>query len=81
MTLKIIVFEKKKIHLPVIFLVYLLPINIDENAYTAFLAFEKGSFEHILRGQILPSGFNSVFSQVSFEFILLSLFVVIFVTA
>ena len=75
----IIVFEKKQkllINLAhILFLVYLLPILINEKAYTTVLAFKDGSFEHILRGQKWPFGFDSIFSQVLIEFTLLSLFV------
>ena len=52
MTLKIIVFEKKRkiLNKFTIFLslAYYLPILFKERVFTTILAFEKGSIEHIL---------------------------------
>ena len=56
-----------------LFYVYLIPILINERPHTTLLAFEEGSIEYILRGKILLYGFDSIFSQVSIEFLFVSI--------
>ena len=55
-----------------LFLIYLLPIVINEKVYTTFLAFEEGS--NIFWGQLLLYGFHSVISQVLIEFFFVCVF-------
>ena len=81
-TLDIILFRKKikiiRYFCPFQFFVYMLPSFTKEWPHTTFLVFEKSSSEYILRAEIWLDGFDSVFWQVSFEFLFVVFFVVLF---
>ena len=78
MTLDIILFRKKvkiiRYFFPFLFFVYLLPSLTNKWPNTPLSVFEEGANEYILRAEIWLDGFDSVFWQVSIEF----LFVVFF---
>ena len=70
MTSKIIVFEKYKVLIILaFFVVYLLPIFINERSHILLLTFKEGSIENPLRGKIWRYGFDSVLSLVLVEFL------------
>ena len=64
----------------ILFITYLL-LLIKEGSDATLSAFEEGSIEHMLERKICLYGFHSVFSQIIIEICLLSLIVVLFVTA
>ena len=73
MTLDVILFRKKIKRItyfcPVLFSVYLLPSLTIEWLHTTLLVFEEGAIEYFLRAKIWLDGFDSVFWQVSTEFL------------
>ena len=73
MTLDVILFRKMiKIityFSPFLFFVYLLPSLTNEWPHTALMVFEEGAVEFILRAKMWLDGLNSVFWQVSIEYL------------
>ena len=73
MTLDIVLFRKKiKIityFCPFLFFVYLLPSLTNKWPHTTLSVFEEGAIEYILMAKIWVDGFESVFWQVSIEFL------------
>ena len=71
MTLDIILFRKKiKINTHFcLFFVYLLPSVTNKWPLNTLLVFEEGAIEYNLRDKIWLDGFDSVFWQVSIEFL------------
>ena len=51
---------------------------INETSHNTFLTFEKGAAEHILRGKIWLYCFDSVFLQVSIDFLVCFLYFLLF---
>ena len=82
MTLDIILFRKKiqnyYIILPFSLFVYLLPSLINKWPQTTLSVYEEGAIEYILRVKIWLEDFDSVFWQVSIEFLFVVFFVVLF---
>ena len=78
MTLDIILFRKKnKIIIyfcPFLFFVYFLNSLTNKWPNTSLLVFEEGANEYILRVEIWLDGFDSVFWQISIEFLFVVLF-------
>ena len=77
MTLDIILFRKKNQNYYILlsflstflFFVYLLPSLTHKWPNTTLLVFEEGANKYILRAEIWLDGFDSVFWQVSIEFL------------
>ena len=74
MTLDIILFRKKskflgQILLPFSLFVYLLPILTNKYPNTTLSVFEEDANIYLLRAEIWLDGFDSVFWQVSIEFL------------
>ena len=73
MTLDIILFRKKSkiitYFCAFLFFVYLFPILTNKWLNTTLSVFEEGANEYILRAEIWLDGFESVFWQVSIEFL------------
>ena len=68
------IFFRKKIKIityfcPFLFFVYLLPSLKIKLPHTILSVFEEGAIEYILRAKIWLDGFDSVFQQVSIEFL------------
>ena len=74
MTLDIILFRKKikiiRYFCRFLFFVYLLPSLTNKRPNTTLSVFEQGANEYIMRAEIWLDGFDSVFWQVSIEFLL-----------
>ena len=71
MTLDVILFRKKVLHtFALLFFVHLLPSLTSEWRHTTLSVFEEGGIEYILRAKIWLDGFDSVFWQVSIEFLI-----------
>ena len=80
MTLDVIVF-RKKIEIityigPFLFLVYLLPSLTNKWLHTILSVFEEGAIEYVLSAKIGLDGFDSVFWQVSVDFLFVFIFFV-----
>ena len=73
MTLDIVLFRKKikfiTYFCPYLFFVYLLPSLTHKWPNTTLSVFEEGANKYILRAEIWLDGFDSVFWQVSIEFL------------
>ena len=73
MTLDIILFRKKikfiTYFCPFLFFVYLLPSLTNQLPHTKLSVFEEGAIEYILSAKIWVDGSESVFLQVSIEFL------------
>ena len=59
------------------FFVYLLPGLTNEMPHTTLSLFEEGAIEYILRAKIWLDGFDSVFWQLSIEFLFVIFFVIL----
>ena len=72
MTLDIILFRKKSIityFCPFLFFVYLLPSLTNKWLNTTLSVLEDEAIEYILRAKVWLDGFDSVFWQISIEFL------------
>ena len=77
MTLDITLFRKKSkvLHsFDLSLFVYLLPSLTNKWPHTILWVFEEGAIEYILRAKIWLDGFDSVFWQVSIEFLFVFIF-------
>ena len=63
---------------PFLFFVYLLPSLTNQWPHSTLSLFGEGAVEYIMRAKIWLDGFESVFWQVSVEFLVFVFFVVLF---
>ena len=84
MTLDIILFRKKiktiSYFCPFLFFVYVLPSLANKLQQTTLSVFAEGAIENNLRAKIWLDGFDSVFWQVSIEFLFV-IFLLFFLAA